>query len=279
MFQPGKSYKHSKTIKLNYESQGDGDIVLVFLPGFGDSLRVWDDVRQHLSAEKYTSYFLELKGFGFSSKPGASDYQIQAQARLVLDFVQAMGVAKFVLIGHSYGGSVALVLAVQNWAPRAIQKLILINTPAYADQIPLFIHSLRIPLLSPLIWRLLPHSAKAWTVMRTAMYDQTRISAERVHKRAFFYGLDDSFTGLSRAAQHVVPDNLDQLIDQYKQLHVPTLIIWGEEDRIISVKQAHALADLLPHAQLKLIPACGHASHEEQPQVVLNHITCFVDGA
>ncbi|MHB8931654.1 MAG: alpha/beta fold hydrolase, partial [Melioribacteraceae bacterium] len=103
------SYAYSNEIHINYEKLGYGDKKVVFLHGFGTSLHTWDDVKELFPVDEFTLYLIDLKGFGNSSKPEDDKYTIEDQAKIVKQFVEDINTDSLYLIGHSYGGAVALL--------------------------------------------------------------------------------------------------------------------------------------------------------------------------
>ena len=99
-------------VRLNYQigglKQPRNVPVVVLVHGFGASLESWHDIYPHLCGD-YQTVRVDLKGFGFSSKPKDSTYSLEDQAELLASFLKGLGLGRVVLVGHSYGGGVALL--------------------------------------------------------------------------------------------------------------------------------------------------------------------------
>ncbi|MBI3042899.1 MAG: alpha/beta fold hydrolase [Betaproteobacteria bacterium] len=119
-------------VAVNYTSnvKDPEDVTLILIHGFGASLESWHGVHPALSAQ-FPVVRLDLKGHGFSSKPKHDKYSLDEQARLVTAFINKLGLKRVVLVGHSFGGGVALLTFLQRQDRRAsfdIAGLILIGS-------------------------------------------------------------------------------------------------------------------------------------------------------
>jgi pimeloyl-ACP methyl ester carboxylesterase len=281
---PGQAFPIGGGLALNFEvDEADGRDVL-FLPGFADSIRVWDELRDLLRAERpaLRSTFLDLKGFGLSAKPPPpSDYRICEQARLVRSFILARGLRRPVLVGHSYGSAVALMTQVL-WdelgppAPNPLAALGLFGCPAYPQPMPSFIVPLRLPLIGPATG-LLPARLRAAIVLRQVIHDPARVTPERIRRHAYFYDLPGATAAMVAMARHVIPEDLDALVPRYAAIRLPVQLAWGAEDKAIPVASGRRLAREVPGARLEVLPDCGHALHEDQPDRLWQVLRGFLD--
>lgn len=274
---------------LNVESIGtsalDSGRDLLFLPGFADSLRVWDDLRAHIQGEWpwQRAYFLDLKGFGLSSKPPRpSDYRIHEQARLVQSFILERGLRRPVLVGHSYGAAVALMTQVlwEEFDPSAANPVVglcLLGCPAYPQRLPIFIDLLRRPVIGRASLWLTTARWRARFVLRRVIVDQARVTEARVRSHAFFYDLPGASQAMIQVAKEVVPRDLERLVLRYSSVRIPVQLIWGEQDSAIPLVTANRLVASLPLAHLEVLPRCGHAVHEDQPAELWTILKRFLD--
>ena len=100
-------FRFNDTTEIAYETEGDGRPLLM-LHGFGASKSTWFDVRTQLS-KTYRLIMPDLKGFGESSKPADDRYGIPDQASIICALIRDLDLKDFTIMGHSYGGSVALL--------------------------------------------------------------------------------------------------------------------------------------------------------------------------
>ena len=278
-YSPQNWYRYADDVHINYEESGTGGSAVVFLPGFGDSLQVWNDVRARFAASDHTLYFLELKGFGFSSKPKPGDYGLQEQAAIVGRFLREKALEQVTLVGHSYGGAVALVVydMLREDGDRRIEKLVLIDAAAFLQKIPTSIDLLRLPGLNQVVSYLIPSVVKSLVVLLEAIHDRGRITSERIRMHAFFFSLPGARESFMQVAQQLIPADYDELTSRYGSISIPVLLIWGEKDRYIPLEAGVRLDKVLANSRLEVIENCGHAAHEERPDRVYSLISEFLE--
>src|SRR5262245_39704447 len=167
-------------LPLHCETIGAGPPV-VCLHGFGLSTYSWREIRSRLAAT-HTVHALDLKGFGKSPKPRDGRYSIHDQVNLVIECIDALKLTGFVLVGHSLGGGVALIAALEllRTRPSALRSLILLDAACYRQPIPRFMTMMRRPVFGALVLRLIPARVKTRTVLERAYYDNSRIPATSV---------------------------------------------------------------------------------------------------
>lgn len=279
-FSPSSTFVYSDSVRINYESIGVGPRAALFLHGFAASLRNWDDIRPMLS-KGLRLYFLDLKGFGFSSKPRSSDYGVAEQAAIVQAFVAAQGLPHVTLVGHSYGGAVAL-LTYLRWslsaAANPIDRLLLIDSGGYSQRLPLFIDSLRVPFASYLL-PLIPRRAQVRYSLQHAFYNHSLITNRLIDRYAFFYGLEGAQESFVQAANQVVPPDQDVIEKRFSTIPIPVLVLWGREDRIVPFSHGLRFEHELKAGRLVPIESCGHVPQEERPEVTARLISEFLEGS
>ncbi len=143
-----------ENIKLHALIKGEGQTV-VMLHGFGASNYSFSRLIPTLS-QNFKIYALDLKGFGKSPKPLDDRYSVYDQVLLVQQFIKQHQLKDIILVGHSYGGGVALSLALLE--PDLIQKMVLIDSASYEQQLPKLIRWLQIPVIGKMGFFLLPSS-------------------------------------------------------------------------------------------------------------------------
>ncbi len=109
--------------RVRYQVEGKGPAV-VLLHGFAASLKTWKDIVPRL-AKTHRVVTLDLKGFGWTDRP-KGDYSPQAQAKLVFALLDKLGIDRAAVVGHSWGASVALAMALKS--PDRIDRLVLYDT-------------------------------------------------------------------------------------------------------------------------------------------------------
>ncbi|PID58106.1 hypothetical protein CSB45_05310 [candidate division KSB3 bacterium] len=113
-------------INIHYRDQGNSDRrVLVLIHGLGCSLQYWDCLFNAAALSHSRILAIDLPGFGFSEKPEHYDYQLPSQSRLIFDILQRLQIRTFDLVGHSMGGTIAILMALQK--PQRVRRLVTIE--------------------------------------------------------------------------------------------------------------------------------------------------------
>jgi pimeloyl-ACP methyl ester carboxylesterase len=272
-----RRFDYSAQVRIHYEVHGRGAKPALLLHGFGASLEMWRDIQPYLEPHLLL-HLADMKGFGLSSKPDDGRYSIEHQAAVMASFIEELDLKGLCLIGHSYGGAVSLAtylkLAQRKSAGR-VKSLVLIASPATVQSLPFFVWPLRTPVLN-LLARLAPSRSRARFVLSHICYDPRMATEERVDRYARFHDLPGSHHALIAAAEQIVPENPDAVLARLAAIAVPTLIIWGQHDRVIYRWQADLLKERIPDSKLVVIPRCGHIPHEECPEQTARQILNFL---
>lgn len=277
---PKRIYQYSSDVSINYEVKGVGNKKIVFLHGFGASLNSWNDIKDLFPQNEYELYLLDLKGFGFSSKPVDGKYSIKDQAEVIYHFLKSLNSRQIYLIGHSFGGGVALLtylISLEEKEDYLIDKLVLIDCAAYPQDLPFFVKYLRIPILNDLIF-LLPSKFRAEYTLKHLFYNSDKVNDILIERYASFFSSDIfKYTFIETACQ-ILPDNYSHLISKYSEIRIPTLIIWGTNDSALPLSNGEKLHDEILNSELKIIDECGHIPQEEQPEETFLLINNFLKG-
>lgn len=268
----------SKTepVRLHSASLGKGR-TLLFLHGFGANSYSWSKVSQSLS-EDYRLILLDLKGHGASPKPNDKAYSLRDQAELVSAFITDNALEDVTLIGHSLGGGIALLAALKlsAQARNPMSSLILIDSVAYAQPLPTFIKFLRIPLLAQLSVWLVPDRLKTVHVLKLAYYDPDKITEEAVDAYSAPLSLPGAHHALIQTARQIIPPDIEEISLRYGSIRVPTLLVWGNHDRIVPLQIGERLHRSIPNSELVVINDAGHVPQEEKPEATLEAIRKFL---
>ncbi len=266
---------------------GEGPPV-VLLHGDGDSAAVWQRVMPVLARDHYV-FALSLPGHSDTDKPRI-DYTREYMRDFISATIDALELDHPVLLGNSLGGQVAIHLALKE--PERFPALVLLDSSGLGWEVnpSLAIETLpfagefaqafsRAPFggvlrqmsrLSELFWRK-DRAPASW------LAEQARL--------AQLPGFLDAAIAAKRAV--IGPwGQREVLLAQLHRLTMPTLVVWGANDLVLPVTQAHAAVRRLPNADLAVIPDCGHMAHVERPDEFLEAVVPFlarhsgaVDGA
>jgi pimeloyl-ACP methyl ester carboxylesterase len=250
---------------------------LIALHGFGGSTYSWHDIRDELSAH-HTVYAFDLKGFGRSPKPDDGRHSVYDQSALILKYIADHKLTGITLLGHSFGGGVALATAAEldEQQPGVLARLVLIDAASYKQDLPWFISILRVPVIGTISQFLLTKRAEVRKVLRYSYFDPSRVTDAQVE--AYVYGLlqPGGQRALRDTARQILPKDIDRLTSRYPHIKAPTLIIWGRQDRVIPLANGERLAKSIPNARLVIIDNAGHIPHEEVPDAVRPVLASFL---
>jgi len=251
----------------------------VLLQGYGASSFRWRNWIPSLAARGHV-VLVDLKGFGRAPRPDDDRYGPTDQAELVYRLVVERGLREVTLMGHSLGGGVALITALRllDEDPGRLRSMVIVAGAAYRQRMPPFVALARHPRLSGAFLRLLGGRFVAREVLRSCVYDVTTITGEQVEGYAAPLRTPHAGRGLLRTAVRIVPDDLDAISARYREIGVPTLLLWGRYDRVVPLGIGRRLARALPNADLVVLEACGHLPAEERPGASVRILEDFLDG-
>ena len=245
---------------------------IVLLHGTSASLHTWEGWAAELSKTRRVIAF-DLPGFGLTGPRTDARYSLDDDARFVLSVLDHLRLPQVVLGGNSLGGRIAWRLA--SLAPQRVARLILVDAAGLPDSIlsvPLGWQIARVPALGRISEWLLPRSMVVQALV--AVYgDPQRISDELVD-RYFELTLRDG----NRAAlrQRLLQYAPGEHADAIATLRLPTLILWGGQDRVISPTAAAGFERLIPGSQRVMFEALGHVPQEEDPAATLVPVKAFL---
>ena len=234
---------------VRYREVGKGPTV-VLVHGFGASLDSWRAVAPFLTA-RHRVVAIDLKGFGWTTRP-EGDYSPAAQAKLVWDVLDKLGVADVAIVGHSWGSSVALEMAVAH--PERTRRVALYDAYVYDDQVPSFFRWAQKTGIGELLFGLfykerfedrapLAYADERWVT-------QARVDAiEQENERPGTIA-----AALATVRGHHFARLHDALIGFVK----PVLLLWGADDQVTPLAFGQRLVNELANARLVVYPHCGH---------------------
>ncbi|MGH6735834.1 MAG: alpha/beta fold hydrolase [Methyloceanibacter sp.] len=263
-------------VNLFYEEQGTGAPVLL-IHGFGASTYTWRRIAPEL-ATGHRVIAVDLKGFGQSDKPFDTRYSVFDQAELLTQFIEDHDLRDLTIVGHSFGGGVALVLALDDRLKDRITRLVLIDSIAYPQNIPVFFRMLDMPLFSHLGVRMVPPAVQTRIALQIAYFDNSKIGDEEVEVYAAPLRTAAGKHAIIHSARQIVPEDLEEISRRYRSIAVPTLIMWCDHDRIVPLDVGIKLRRTLPKSTLKIVEGCGHMPQEEQPEATLGLLQGFLGG-
>lgn len=262
------------------EGPRDDALPILLLHGTGDSLHTWDGWVSELGKTRRVMR-VDLPGFGLTGPAASGDYRIAAYVDFIQALLDSQGLKRVLMVGNSLGGEVAWMTAAR--LPDRVAGLVLLDPaglPFQPDAVPL---GFAASAFAPTAWLsqyLLPRPLIQASV-RSVFGDPSKVRAELVD-RFFEMTLRE---GNRRAFGERVRAFLDErgqpfYGEAWASLRQPTLLIWGEKDRLIPPRSAapyqsgrHPEA---PPMALKLLPGLGHVPQLEDPQASLAAALPFI---
>jgi pimeloyl-ACP methyl ester carboxylesterase len=245
---------------LRYIDEGRGPAV-VFLHGLGASMYTWRKNLAPVAAAGYRVIAFDNRGFGFSDKP-ATGYDNASYARLTVALLDSLRLPDAVLIGHSMGGAIAAEVAIAH--PERVRGLVLIGSAGLGTREPPLFHAVRWPLVGPLLFAFRGRGLTE-RLLKATYADPRKVSDADVDQ---YYG-PVAEPEYGRSLRAVLREfRFDGLAGRLDHIAAPTLVLWGEADRLIPIALGRALAAGIPRAAFLSVPRAGHAVQEEAPDEV-----------
>jgi len=272
-------HSNIKALDLAYDEYAkEHKKTLLFLHGFGESRYTWRFLIKPLS-KYYHIITLDLKGFGDSPKTEDEDYSVYDQAKLVQKFIKDKKLKNLTIVGRSFGGGVALVLALmqeQNMLKTKIDRLILIDSMSYKQPLPSMMRYLQKPIIGYLGIHILSAETIAKEAYAFAFSNDDLIPKESVEKSAELIDMPNAKYAYKQTVDYIVPDDIAKIEKEYKDIKIPTLIIWGKDDISIPYRFGQRLHHDIPNSRFLLLEKVGHMPQEEAPDKVIDAIEEFM---
>jgi len=242
-------YQDVSGLRVHYVRKGRGP-ALILLHGLGSSIYTWADVIPAL-AQDHDVVAADLPGFGGSDVP--DELASSVYPATVLGLLDRLGISRATLVGNSLGGAVAVVLAARH--PERVRRLVLIDSAGYNLE----------PSKRPMILRLVGSAPVA------AALD----APEKVEE----YLAPLARPGATDAVRSLINDRsgfgLPALVSEVR---VPTLIVWGRNDRWVPLADADRFAAAIPGSRKVVLEECGHVPQEERPAEIVHLLEEFDPG-
>lgn len=253
-----------ETLRVHVRDVGPRDDArpLVLLHGTSASLHTWEAWVASLS-KTHRVITLDLPGFGLTGASADGDVSIAQTLRVLRALFAKLDVKQPVIAGNSYGGRIAWEYAVAY--PGEVSGLVLVDSAGYPLQsksVPIGFRIARTPGIRRLAQKLLPRSVIEDSV-RNVYADPSKVTPEVVDRYFELTLREGNRVALARRFEQVP---LFGDTEKLKSLEVPTLIIWGEEDRLIPLENGKKFDADLPKSELVVLPNVGHVPQEEAPE-------------
>ncbi len=236
---------------------GDGPALLLLHAAWGDAEMSWSSVWNELS-RYFTVIAPDLPGFGQSSAVPLPS--LVSTAELLQELLEELKIDEVITVGNSFGASVALQFVASY--PKATPQLVLVNG-GYMPALPGMVKKLvSLPLLKQVFRLIIRHITFSAHALKGAFVDASKLPPgffKKILQHAPVYSKTSFDTFMNMAEPPARPA-------------IPTLLLWGAQDRLAPIKHARALQEWIADARLVTIEGAGHTPQIERPQEFVSAI-------
>lgn len=259
-----KKYAPGKFVDLggrssHYIEKGDGEPVILVHGFFYDSC-LWKKNIDAL-AEKFRVYALDLWGFGYSTREPL-DYGYPLYADQLLRFMDSLSIPRASLIGQSMGGGTCILFTLQH--RKRVNKLILVNAAGMPNPLPLMGKIANLPWVGEFLIGLKGNSYRKMVLRTTFIRDKDFITDGYLEDVTRHHKVKGSTQAMLTILRKQFFDKLRDEVEQLGGMAVPTLIVWGRQDRAIPLKCGQQMHQLLKASRLEILDRAGHCANNEQ---------------
>lgn len=249
-----------------YRRAGQGPVLLL-LHGIAGSSGTWIPCMRLLQSE-FTVLAPDFLGHGKSAKP-LGDYSLGNQAAGLRDLLERLDIERATVVGQSFGGGVAMQFAYQ--FPERCERLVLVDAGGLGREVSWLLRLFTLPAAEYTMPLAFPRFVRAWgdslsRVLRDLGIRQPRAAEMwRSYRSLTEPENRAAFIRTMRAVIDPGGQSVSARDRLYLAAHMPTLIVWGDQDRIIPVTHAYQAHEAIPGSRLEVLEGLGHFPHVEDP--------------
>ena len=260
------------SVHLRDEGPRDDASPIVLLHGTSASLHTWDGWTAALIPHKRVIRF-DMRGFGLTGPAPDGRYDIESYVQTVMAVLKQLGVQRCILAGNSHGGYVAWATALLH--REAVDRLILVDSGGYTYQpksVPLGFRLARTPLIGTLFAPILPRRVVEDS-LRNVYGTPDKVTPELVDRYHELTARAGNRRALVERFKQTQPNALQERV---RELRLPTLILWGRQDRLIPPEYGERFHRDIAGSQLCFFDPLGHVPHEEDPGQTVAVVKAFL---
>lgn len=245
--------------QTNYHDLGAG-FPCLFLHGSGPGVTAWANWNKlfPLLKDDFRILAPDMAGFGFTERPADAVYTMSKWVKQAIDFLDAMNVEKANLVGNSFGGALALAIAINH--PQRVNKLVLMGSMGVSFSLTYGLDR---------VWGYTPSLANMEELLEIFTYDHSFANEDLIKTRyesSMQPGFQESFSAMFPAPRQESVERMAGNQHYIRNIKHETLIIHGREDRVIPLETSLKLIQLIENAQLHIFGKCGHWTQIEHTE-------------
>lgn len=242
------------------ETRREARVPLIILHGWGSSIASWRKVAQGLEESGQKVFVPDLPGFGESEEPPAS-WSLADYTDFIKSFKDALGISKFILAGHSFGGQIAIAFAAKDSGD--LLALVLLGAARVARR-----KKMRVKIF------------EVFTAIGSPVFALAPLSFLRPVFQKLWYSVsrERDYYKASPLMKETMKRVLEEEVgEKLATIKTPTLILWGEKDKATPLADASIIKSKIPGSKLYIFPNAGHAINLEAPRELAEKIIEFID--
>ncbi|HLV78562.1 MAG TPA: alpha/beta hydrolase [Marinobacter sp.] len=258
--------------RTNVHDRGEG-FPLMMIHGSGPGVTAWANWRLVIPelAKKRRVVAPDMLGFGYSERPADQIYNRERWVAHTIGVMDELGLEQVDLVGNSFGGGLALALAIEY--PQRVRRLVLMGSVGVSFPITKGLDE---------VWGYQPSLEAMRRLMDVFAYDKSLLTdelAEMRYQASIRPGFHESFAAMFPAPRQRWVDSLASSDEAIRALPHETLILHGREDEVIPLATSLRLAELIDRAQLHVFGRCGHWTQIEHASRFAKLVSDFLDEA
>lgn len=254
----------------NYHDMGEG-FPLLLAHGSGPGVSAWANWRLVMPtlAKERRVLAPDFVGFGYTDRPEGLALNMKTWVKQLVDFIDALGIEQVDIVGNSFGGGLAINMALDY--PDRIRKIVLMGSMGVDFPITKGLDD---------VWGYEPSVENMKHMIGTFVYDSARATddlAKMRYEASIEPGFQESFSSMFPAPRQRWVESMARKDEEIKTIDKPTLIVHGREDQVIPVENSYRLINLIDNSQLHIFGHCGHWTQIEHSDEFAQIVNVFLN--